>query len=284
MSLPLPKSKMAVETQLRQTNPARFAAGIAIAWIVISSITTAANWPKGEPLRPNEVGDLLAGIFAPPAFALLWASVTIQSRELKAAIHELEQTTEALRGQVKLQQLSLAFSDESLYPKVVCTTASWRLLKDSEAAEYQFYMKLSSDSELPSRISVPENFTMTIQREHAKAVCECEVPSYLKQSPANNGEYIHCIKGRTHEILVHAKQAEERFFGGNEDVDDIVPRWPLRAADFRLPMVDVANRRYTVWFKFENKGDEEGPEVTIHTTLDIEDDIFPTDAGRPKSR
>jgi hypothetical protein len=90
---------------------------ISIAYIVIvyfliketatcSEVLISANWFKGfwdEYLgcrSVNELGDALAGAFAPVAFLWLMGAVFIQSQELKAQREELNETQEVMREQL----------------------------------------------------------------------------------------------------------------------------------------------------------------------------------------
>ncbi len=56
-------------------------------------------------LKPNEFGDLLAGVFAPLAFLGVVVAVMLQSRELTLQRHELRRTGNILRDEVETLRL-----------------------------------------------------------------------------------------------------------------------------------------------------------------------------------
>lgn len=61
----------------------------------------AAKWKALLSAPPNELGDFLAGAFAPLAFLWLALTVWLQSRELRLQRRELQQNGEALRLQAE---------------------------------------------------------------------------------------------------------------------------------------------------------------------------------------
>lgn len=81
-------------------------------------------------MSPNEIGDTLAGIFAPLAFILLGAAVVIQSRELRAQQHEMAESREVFIEQRDLmaQQILEAKRSADLFG------AQNEILKAQEAA------------------------------------------------------------------------------------------------------------------------------------------------------
>gem|GEM_PF-5609184 len=72
------------------------------------SVAISANWFKGfwdqylGCRSVNELGDTLAGAFAPVAFLWLMGAVFIQSQELKAQREELDETQEVMRAQLEV--------------------------------------------------------------------------------------------------------------------------------------------------------------------------------------
>ncbi|MQY50075.1 hypothetical protein GAO09_29010 [Rhizobiales bacterium RZME27] len=83
------------------------ASGIYIAgfmvWIILSAPTTFFTDPK-----PNEVGDFLAGLFAPVAFILLACAVVMQRQELKVTREELADNREVVAEQLKQIRIQTA--------------------------------------------------------------------------------------------------------------------------------------------------------------------------------
>lgn len=76
-------------------------------WISEAAPTISANSKTAATFKcmsPNEIGDFLAGSFAPLAFVWLAFAVVLQSLELSAQRKELEMT----RGVAKEQQIALA--------------------------------------------------------------------------------------------------------------------------------------------------------------------------------
>ncbi|WP_322883030.1 hypothetical protein U8C37_03190 [Sinorhizobium medicae] len=62
---------------------------------------------------PNEIGDTLAGVFAPLAFILLGAAVVIQSRELRAQQHEMAESRKVFKEQRDLMEAQILESKRS---------------------------------------------------------------------------------------------------------------------------------------------------------------------------
>lgn len=77
-------------------------------WLLALFTYAFASWGKIAKLEPNAVGDLLAGAFAPLAFAWLVVAVFLQRSELQAQRKELKQNREALMLQAKELHNSVA--------------------------------------------------------------------------------------------------------------------------------------------------------------------------------
>ncbi|TCR07371.1 DUF948 domain-containing protein [Neorhizobium sp. JUb45] len=81
-------------------NTAFIASGIYVAgflmWIIPSAPSNFFSQPE-----PNEIGDFLAGLFAPVAFILLACAVVMQRQELKVTREELADNREVVAEQLK---------------------------------------------------------------------------------------------------------------------------------------------------------------------------------------
>jgi hypothetical protein len=77
--------------------PRRFGIAATIVWIVAVVTYFAFRWDGIAALKPNEMGDFLAGVFAPLAF--LWVIVAFlqQSSELRLQVRELSVQVRATR-------------------------------------------------------------------------------------------------------------------------------------------------------------------------------------------
>ena len=88
-------------------------------------VSISANWFKGfwdqylGCRSVNELGDTLAGAFAPVAFLWLMGAVFIQSQELKAQREELDETQEVMRAQLEVakQQVEETKASTALFKK-----------------------------------------------------------------------------------------------------------------------------------------------------------------------
>lgn len=79
-----------------------FWGGIAVteAWILISAVLLyATDW--SQPLRPNDLGDVLAGLCAPIAFLWLVLGFIQQGQELRMQVSELQNSVEQQRHLVE---------------------------------------------------------------------------------------------------------------------------------------------------------------------------------------
>ncbi|NOT73072.1 MAG: hypothetical protein HOP09_17915 [Hyphomicrobium sp.] len=73
-----------------------WAKALTVLWLFLLATYGIFSWTQLSQLKPNEVGDFLAGGFAPLAFAWLVVAVFLQREELQAQRKELEQNREAL--------------------------------------------------------------------------------------------------------------------------------------------------------------------------------------------
>ena len=88
----------------------RVAGLITAIWVVVVGTLIVHSESSLEALRLNELGDFLAGLFAPIAFVWLVAAVWIQSAELKEQRVELALTREEMNHQ---RQVMTAQAEES---------------------------------------------------------------------------------------------------------------------------------------------------------------------------
>lgn len=92
---------------------------------ICNEVPISENWFKGfwdqylGCRSVNELGDTLAGAFAPVAFLWLMGAVFIQSQELKAQREELDETQEVMRAQlrVSIQQVEETKASTELFKK-----------------------------------------------------------------------------------------------------------------------------------------------------------------------
>lgn len=96
------------------------ASAVTIGWIALFGVllhrsTTcpgSAIWVQLSCLSANELGDLLAGAFAPVAFLWLVAAVFLQKSELEAQRQELRESREVATQQVVEARRNVAFIEE----------------------------------------------------------------------------------------------------------------------------------------------------------------------------
>jgi|GEM_PF-5460660 len=109
-------------------------------------VPISAHWFKGfwdqylGCRSVNELGDTLAGAFAPVAFLWLMGAVFIQSQELKAQREELDETQELMRAQLKvsLQQVEETKASTALFTKQTEILEKEQLLRDQKEADVDF--------------------------------------------------------------------------------------------------------------------------------------------------
>ncbi|RYG56581.1 MAG: hypothetical protein EON56_03875 [Alphaproteobacteria bacterium] len=88
--------------------------GLTAAWLILLIIYASMNWSRLAELRPNEVGDALAGGFAPLAFFWLVLGFLQQGAELRNSGRALWLQGEELRNSVEQQRQLVEVSRESL--------------------------------------------------------------------------------------------------------------------------------------------------------------------------
>lgn len=103
---------------------------VAVSWVLFWAIFVACKWPDVRNMPLNNLGDFLAGVFAPVAFLWLTLGYFQQGDELrqntqalKMQANELKQSNEALKHQTELTLQSFgrlrAIGLDSQVPKVV---------------------------------------------------------------------------------------------------------------------------------------------------------------------
>ena len=87
-----------------------------LAYLVLATAFLIAIWPDQGELRPNEYGDLAAGILAPAA--LLWVAVGLHltARDLRLQQRELRQSTEATNQLAQSAHLDLLHTELQVQP------------------------------------------------------------------------------------------------------------------------------------------------------------------------
>lgn len=83
-------------------------------WLVLLWVYCMFNWPSIRSLEPNEVGDALAGGFAPLAFFWLVLGFLQQGAELRNSGHALWLQGEELRNSVEQQRQLVEVTREQL--------------------------------------------------------------------------------------------------------------------------------------------------------------------------
>jgi hypothetical protein len=94
----------------------------------------------------NLVGDLLAGLFAPIAFAWLVAAVIIQSKELSAQREELTLTRKEMQESRAVMQIQALAAQQQTLLAMASTKANYQLaLYDKRSAVYAQLEQISID-------------------------------------------------------------------------------------------------------------------------------------------
>lgn len=85
---------------------------VTIVWVVLAAfLINRADWSE---IKPNEVGDFLAGVAAPPAFYWLIVGFFMQRAELKLQREELAQAREQFKRQADALEENNMVSQEAL--------------------------------------------------------------------------------------------------------------------------------------------------------------------------
>lgn len=74
---------------------------ISIVWVVLVFVLILFKWNKLHLLELNEIGDFLAGVFAPLGFFWLVAGFYQNSKALRMQADELQKSTEAMNFQIE---------------------------------------------------------------------------------------------------------------------------------------------------------------------------------------
>lgn len=88
--------------------------GITVAYLIAAALLGWGQWDQFSAMKPNEVGDFLAGVVGP--LALLWLILGYfqQGEELKQSTRALQLQAEELRNSVEQQQQLVAVSREQV--------------------------------------------------------------------------------------------------------------------------------------------------------------------------
>lgn len=90
---------------------------VTVAWIVGFYLYSRWNWGSIIELDPNELGDFLAGAFAPPAFMWLIIGYFLQATELRHQIEELRHQVEATRQLTSNARVQTERNKASVQPR-----------------------------------------------------------------------------------------------------------------------------------------------------------------------
>lgn len=102
----------------------RFGAYVSCAWLIIATLGLwqFADWSK--PLKPNEWGDMAAGLAAPMAFLWLVLGFVQQGKELGLQIKELRKTVEHQEELVKATREQVELERAARQPRFVLLSAA----------------------------------------------------------------------------------------------------------------------------------------------------------------
>lgn len=151
---------MATETKVKKVKAFWWLSGITIGYFAIYYLLIAETQAcAGVPIQShwfhgfwdrylgcrsvNELGDALAGAFAPVAFLWLAGAVFIQSKELEAQREELNETQEVMREQVEEMRASTA-----LLRQQTEAMQKDQLRKDQELADQEFNAEIEMTLQL----------------------------------------------------------------------------------------------------------------------------------------
>ena len=116
----------------------------------------------------NELGDALAGAFAPVAFLWLAGAVFIQSKELEAQRQELNETQEVMREQVEEMRASTALLREQ-----TDVIKRDQIRKDQEQADRDFdglYLRILAQIREKPRLSVVFQYELDVEHPDGRTV------------------------------------------------------------------------------------------------------------------
>ena len=233
--------------------------------------------PWANCLSPSEVGDWLAGIFAPLAFILLGGTVFLQSLELIEQRNELEETRDVFRQQARLieEQVREAKRSGDLFEKQTeMAAAEARILDEKKAAE-----DLNAETNLISNLPALMMEGMQLNSKHGSSftIGDYEEPKYIKvrKSVSVGGRYSSLLDAlnTAENILAQADEGDD--VGEVSALDDAVSAY--RRINDLLPRLSLAER-YAVadlkpeqcvatleairdrWIKLQKKCGPVGPE------------------------
>jgi hypothetical protein len=154
-------------------------------------VAISANWFKGfwdqylGCRSVNELGDTLAGVFAPVAFLWLMGAVFIQSQELKAQREELDETQEVMRAQLVVAKQQVEETKAS--------TALFR--KQTEILEDEQHSRKCAEAD--------KSFDFMLEKVKTYIVLANGLSVWLSQPDAGQhgrSVYIGVVRGEVHEM------------------------------------------------------------------------------------
>ena len=112
-----------------------------VLWLACFVIYANWKWTKVLELEPNELGDFLAGAFAPPVFGWLILGYFMQARELRLQVEELREQVEATRrlAQSANKRIDLDVSENQPlfeYSSVVTAGEHAIILQDAKQTKF----------------------------------------------------------------------------------------------------------------------------------------------------
>lgn len=199
----------------------RWAIVVSIGWIVALTLSAygikncAPDSPRWNPLgrmfsclEPNELGDLLAGAFAPLAFLWLVATVWIQSRELKAQRKELALTRKEFEQNRKVAEETrreIAEQAEAARRNAEFVGKQTELLD----LQYQKQLQDAVDQEFKQLLGQLNNFLAV--RFHRKAKWLQTSQNLVREFLAIDchGDVHECLSKRIGDFIKRVKLARE---------------------------------------------------------------------------
>lgn len=172
-----------VDRQITRTtnwlNIAFIASGIYVAsfmmWIIPSAPSTFFTDPK-----PNEIGDFLAGLFAPVAFILLACAVVMQRQELKVTREELADNREVVAEQLKQIRIQTAMLADQQRKAEESAKQTYKLnLFDKRFDIYNELLAIGHKIEKRGLVNHDDSERVQILSSQASFVFREEVENYL---------------------------------------------------------------------------------------------------------
>ncbi|WP_435656167.1 hypothetical protein [Brucella pituitosa] len=133
----------------------------------------------------NELGDTLAGAFAPVAFLWLMGAVFIQSQELRAQREELDETQEVMRAQLEVsrQQVEETRASTALLKIQTNVLEKDQIQKDQQRTDREFDERMRALITLIKREYEPSSILVRRFEE----IEEDGVTSLVASGPGNSG-------------------------------------------------------------------------------------------------